>query len=577
VWLVDACVAPLGLLVALAVRHRPLDLLLLLPLIALLLAVDRDRNARIAEARHRLQLVAHERTRLQAAIHRLGEAFAARLDVRALVDVLLHGAADALGADGGRLVLRAAGIPPISETAGDDRLAPLLAGIDEQLRGTQGVRQLEHDGVWLLALPLALGDGGGGSLVLARRDRAFRTDEEAIMVGLVERAQRAAAEIVEHQALREQARTDPLTRLGNRRKLADELGERLLHASKDHPLVLMLFDLNGFKSYNDAFGHVAGDALLARLGHKLTAALAPHGTAYRLGGDEFCVLLPTAQVELRTAIAAAAAALEEHGETFSISASCGTVLLPHEATTPEYALQLADERMYAHKQGRPSGAREQAHDVLMYIMQAKHPDLPGHSGGVAQLALPIGRRLGMSAEELDDLARAATLHDVGKVGIPDGILTKPGPLDAEEWSFVRQHTLLGERILSAAPALRPVATIVRATHERWDGGGYPDGLCGEEIPLAARIVAVCDAYQAITTSRCYRPARTPAQAREELGREARSQFDPAVVGAFLAELERLQTGSTDEDDAPGSAQTALAAEVVARVNELLETAGVSAA
>jgi hypothetical protein len=120
--------------------------------------------------------------------------------------------------------------------------------------------------------------------------------------------------------------------------------------------------------------------------------------------------------------------------------------------------------MYAHKRGRPYGAGEQAHDVLVHILRAKQQCLPDHSSGAARLAVPIGRRLGMDAEQLDELRRAASLHDIGKVGIPDAILSKPGPLDAEEWAFIRQHTVLCERILSAAPALRPVGqSSARAT------------------------------------------------------------------------------------------------------------------
>jgi diguanylate cyclase (GGDEF)-like protein len=300
----------------------------------------------------------------------------------------------------------------------------------------------------------------------------------------------------------------------------------------------MLFDLDGFKGYNDTFGHLAGDALLAHLGGRLAAAVAPHGTAYRLGGDEFCVLLPADPGELHEHVARAASALSERGETFSISASCGAVLLPHEASTTDYALQLADQRMYARKSGRPSAVREQTRDVLLRIMHAKQPDLPEHSSGVAHLAIQVGRRLGMTAEQIDELARAAELHDIGKVGLPDAILDKPGALDSDEWEFVRRHTILGERILSAAPALRPVASIVRASHERWDGRGYPDRLAGEEIPLAARIVAVCDAYEAITGDRCYRQARSGEVARRELTREAGRQFDPHVVAAFLLELKQ---------------------------------------
>jgi two-component system cell cycle response regulator len=193
--------------------------------------------------------------------------------------------------------------------------------------------------------------------------------------------------------------------------------------------------------------------------------------------------------------------------------------------------------LYARKQTRGAHAKDPTRDVLMRIMQAKGPALHDHSSEVAELARRIGRRLQMTVEELDELGRAAELHDVGKVGIPDAILDKPGELSTDEWEFMRQHTLLGERILSAAPALRPVALLVRASHERWDGRGYPDGLAGAEIPLGARIIAVCDAYEAMTGDRIYREARSHAEARDELVREAGHQFDPAVVEAFLAEVD----------------------------------------
>ena len=226
--------------------------------------------------------------------------------------------------------------------------------------------------------------------------------------------------------------------------------------------------------------------------------------------------------------------------------------------------------MYARKQGRSSAVTEQTRDVLVRIMHAKQPGLPDHSTGVARLATLVGRRLGMDAEQLDELARAAELHDIGKVGIPDAILEKPGELDAGEWEFIRQHTILGERILSAAPALRPVATIVRASHERWDGRGYPDRLSGEEIPLAARIVAVCDAYEAITGDRCYRKARPSESAREELRREAGRQFDPVVVEAFLAELDHPHDEFVAAPTADEEAAWKLADEVAERFGQLLE-------
>jgi HD-GYP domain-containing protein (c-di-GMP phosphodiesterase class II) len=140
----------------------------------------------------------------------------------------------------------------------------------------------------------------------------------------------------------------------------------------------------------------------------------------------------------------------------------------------------------------------------------------------------------MPAAELATLRQAAELHDVGKLAIPEEILNKPGPLSEDEWEFVRRHTVIGERILNAAPALEVAATIVRSTHERWDGTGYPDQLAGEAIPVAARIIAVCDAFDAMTSSRPYAPARTPQEAIRELVRCSGTQFDPTVVNAFAA-------------------------------------------
>ena len=188
----------------------------------------------------------------------------------------------------------------------------------------------------------------------------------------------------------------------------------------------------------------------------------------------------------------------------------------------------------------------------MRTMHAKQPDLRSHSSEVADLAVAVARRMGMDGEEIDEIARAAELHDVGKVGIPDAILDKPAGLDATEWELMHQHTILGERILNAAPALRPVARIVRSTHEHWDGAGYPDGLRGAEIPLAARIVAVCDAYDAMTTERAYSPAVGHEAACQELRDMAGSQFDPQVVEVFIAEVAMRSPAAVLDADEVGA-------------------------
>jgi diguanylate cyclase (GGDEF)-like protein len=572
VWLIDACVAPLGLLVAHAAHRDPAQLLLLLPLNGVLLLLSRDRSARIAQAQRRLDLVARERSRLQTAVRRLGEALAAKLDIEALTDIVLRGSIEALDSDGGRLTLSGALPARVIEIGGTVAIERALDAAASRAESEDRPCQLERDGAWALALPFGFDSDAGrarGALAVARQDRPFRDDEESVMCGLVERARQAAADIVAHNLLREQALTDALTKLGNRRKLAADIEQLMADGAASSPVVLILFDLNGFKSYNDTFGHVAGDTVLARLAAKLLAAVATHGSAYRLGGDEFCVLLSAQSSELEAVVTAAAAALEERGENFEVGASHGVVLIPHEATTLDYALQLADGRMYARKRGRPSLAADQTRDVLIRIMQAKQPSLEDHAGEVALLCQRVGRRFGMSAEELDQLVRAAELHDVGKVGIPDAILDKTGSLTEQEHEFVRQHTLLGERILNAAPALRPVAVIVRASHERWDGQGYPDGLEGERIPLGARIVAACDAYHAMTSDRCYRAAMSHDAACEELHREAGGQFDPEVVEALVAELGVPGRGGPQQPSGAPETAPAIADEVAAYLRDVL--------
>jgi two-component system, cell cycle response regulator len=237
------------------------------------------------------------------------------------------------------------------------------------------------------------------------------------------------------------------------------------------------------------------------------------------------------------------AALSEHGEGFDVTTSHGSVLAPTEARTTTEALQLADRRMYARKGGRRLSPGSQSRDVLLRTLSEARPDVHAHLRGTSDLAIGVGQELGMSVDALNEVARAAELHDVGKMAIPDAILHKTGPLDEAEWGFMRRHPIIGERILLAAPALRSAARLVRSSHERWDGSGYPDALAGEEIPLGARVVAVCDAFHAMTTDRPHRPARTRAEALMELSRCAGTQFDPEVVEAFTRVLHREDAAS----------------------------------
>jgi diguanylate cyclase (GGDEF)-like protein len=403
---------------------------------------------------------------------------------------------------------------------------------------------VDRGGTRLTVIPLAFATLGLGLLVVAALGSLNTVAVVLAAASLLAVFVRLTLSLRENAGMlttsRREALTDSLTGLGNRRALTIDL-ERVVSGDAP-PAVLALFDLDGFKHYNDSFGHPAGDALLARLGAKLGAHAARGGSAYRTGGDEFCVLMPLGDHPDAQA-AVAASTLSEHGDGFSIGCSFGAIAVPTEAADAGEALRLADQRMYANKHSPRTSARSQSRDVLLRALVERNPDLGEHLNGVATLACAVARGLGLGDEHVEYVRHAAELHDVGKMAVPDAILDKPGPLDETEWGFIHRHTLIGERIVAAAPALRPVASLVRSSHERWDGDGYPDRLAGDDIPLGARIVAVCDAFDAMVADRPYRAGMAPDAALAELERCAGSQFDPGVVAAFAhawAERPELQ-------------------------------------
>ena len=367
--------------------------------------------------------------------------------------------------------------------------------------------------------PIAVGLAGGALLLGAAR--AVLTYRENVRV----------LRLSAHHAV-----TDGLSGLGNRRRLMDDLEAAVTDAVQGHASTLVFFDLNGFKRYNDSFGHAAGDSLLARMGGALGVAVDTRGQAYRLGGDEFCVLLTGRVARHDRLVTRAASALTERGSAFTVNASFGLATIPDDAPSASAALQLADQRMYSDKARSSRDSLAKTRDVLMQLLNERTPDLHHHVSGVGQLVVDLAHECALDSDQLDEIVRAAELHDIGKLAIPDEILQKPEALSDAEWQFMRQHSIIGERILNADPAMRPVARLVRASHERWDGTGYPDGLAGTAIPLGARIIAACDAYEAMTSERCYQAARSSDDAIAELQRNAGSQFDPDVIDALCRRL-----------------------------------------
>jgi two-component system, cell cycle response regulator len=390
-----------------------------------------------------------------------------------------------------------------------------------------------------IAIPLLFGGLGLGLLVYGAIERITGLAialAAASLIGVMVRLLLTFREnitMLSHS--RGEALTDPLTGLANRRALTRRL-EEVFAPEGDEEWQLILFDLDGFKAYNDRFGHPAGDALLKRLAERVSAEVGRSGEVFRMGGDEFCVLIPRAGNRGESQLAAMAGALSENGDGFQVGCSYGAIALPGEAESPSEALRIVDRSMYSSKhQGRAS-ARCQARDVLLRAMAESGCGFDAHSAAVAELAGMTARAMGLSAERVLEIRQAGELHDVGMIAIPRAILEKPGELGEAEWTFLRQHPRIGERIIAAAPALEHIAGIVRHSHERWDGAGYPDGLAGDEIPVGARIIAVAEAFDTMTKSQPYREAISEAAAVSELRRHAGTQFDPVAVDSLVAAI-----------------------------------------
>jgi two-component system cell cycle response regulator len=296
--------------------------------------------------------------------------------------------------------------------------------------------------------------------------------------------------------------------------------------------LLILCDLNGFKAYNDTFGHPAGDALLARLGAALARDIDGHGRAYRIGGDEFCVLARPGRAGIDAIIKIAAWALSERGEGFAITTSHGAVLLPADASTATEAMRAVDLRMYENKNSSRVPPETQTMNALLRTIHERDPQWADRLVSTADLAGAVCQQLDIPAAEAACIRQAAQLHDIGKVGIPDEILRKPGRLTPQEWAFIKQAPSIGERIALSAPALGAVVPLIRSAREHYDGTGYPDGLARQEIPLGARIIAACAALAAMTSDRPYADRLDTAAALDELDQAAGTRFDPTVVAAL---------------------------------------------
>jgi diguanylate cyclase (GGDEF)-like protein len=357
-----------------------------------------------------------------------------------------------------------------------------------------------------------------------------------------------------------------LTRLSQRDPLAPSLlslaafrTQLELDVARAHryerPLTVALLDIDGFRHLNLEHGYAAGDAVLVAVGGLISEQTRVHDLACRMGGDEFGFLLPeTDAAAAQLPIERILVELEdlEAGGIRGVSASVGIAGLEI-GEKPESVLAAARSALEQARAGGGrravifGGASENGEAVLppgqgdviaalASALQERDRYTGEHSETVVDLTARVGDALGLGSEEISRVRTAALLHDIGKVGVPDEVLHKPGPLTDREWEIMRQHPAIGERILRAIPGLGAVARIVRHEHERWDGKGYPDCLAGAEIPVGSRIILACDAYHAMTSDRPYRKAMEHAEAMAQLTGNAGTQFDPEVVQALVGYL-----------------------------------------
>lgn len=446
-------------------------------------------------------------------------------------------------------------------------------------RGAAHVRET-CEACYVAVFPLMAGGLRQGQLLLVGPTaRSHQFDHVCeVLEAICGQIALAMAHLRQQEETRRMATLDPLTGLFNRRHFGERLQAEFDRALRyGHSLALVMLDLDRFKAVNDTHGHGGGDRVLVEVGALLSRALRTSDLAVRYGGEEFCLLLPETSGQealrvaerLRAALSGGCFRADDGRGMGPITASFGVAEQGPEDREPHRLLERADGALYrAKREGRdrvcmaepsrgkdgcagvpgsqggalavdaPDGLDHRVVLALADAVEARDGYTGRHSHQMGKLARDIAIELALPGPLQALAEQAALLHDVGKIGVPDAILHKPSSLDPQEWAVMRTHPAIGAHILRAA-GLEPLADAIAHHHERWDGNGYPRGLAGEDIPLVSRIVAVLDAWGAMTEDRPYRKALGETVARAELQRMRGIQFDPRVVDAVFGILARL--------------------------------------
>ncbi len=453
----------------------------------------------------------------------------------------------------------------------------LLSRMRERVAST-GMRTLRHmeelvaegSRVNIHCLTVRMGQDAEnfGYLFLARRSGTFTELECAIVSAVGSDVGNALRNLRAVTEARKLADRDSVTGLFNHRSVYQRLHAEVdKHQKAGKSMAVIMMDLDNFKLFNDTYGHPAGDEVLKRVSGVLRRTCGEQDTVARYGGDEFMVVLP--ETNLKAAMRCAekiqsTLARErfrcENSASLPIGFSYGISVFPDDAADVLELVSNADANLYESKASggnqitaRGASTTENAlvhvkgFDLFRAMVQAidnKDGYTRKHSEEVTEYSLEIARAMRLDDETLQTIRLSGILHDVGKIGVPDSVLRKPGRLTDEEFTIMKQHPVFGALIVGAMPGMEEVVLGVRHHHERWDGFGYPDRMAGTDIPLIGRIMAVADAYSAMTTSRPYRKGLTERQALKEIEAHLGTQFDPEIAALFIRTREAKLTAKT---------------------------------
>ena len=398
-------------------------------------------------------------------------------------------------------------------------------------------------------------------ILMARADFTVRHERERMLTMWDQR----------HAELEDIASRDDLTQLQNRRFFYQHLQGELKRAEeKKGPCSIMMLDVDDLKAVNDEFGHQVGDAVLSSFARVLNTVVGANNVTARLGGDEFAVIMPGADRKQADELAwtiwrvlSETAIVETEHASIFLGVSVGTSGYPWGGNDLEEIIHWADTKLYANKLERKGFKQTRdtqndnrlvsaVVDVLSTALDIRDRMTHRHARRVARMAAFVAREMKLSEPDILEVEYAAALHDIGKIGVADGILRKPDALNSDEWREMRRHSELGYKILNGIDFLKDAAEIVYSHHEWYDGTGYPRGLVGEEVPFGARIFAVVDAFDAMTSRRPYRDPMPRDMALMEIARSAGTQFDPQVVESFLIMARRNPDGFRGEDEDYGA-------------------------